>query len=73
MKEEHTLLHEPIELIATSDEFLEMCQLNNFKTLNEILELPVNEMLLKPKFGMRMLKELYSILKSNRLEKYLKE
>lgn len=73
MKEEHPILHKPIETIATSDEFLEMCQINNFKTLSEIIELPVNEMLSKPGFGARMLKELYSILKSYHLEDRIKE
>lgn len=68
-----TILYKPIKNLHASDEFLEMCKQNNFKNLNEILELHVNEMLTKPQFGMRMLKELYSFLKAEGLEKYLKE
>jgi DNA-directed RNA polymerase alpha subunit len=67
------ILYKPIKDLHASDEFLKMCKRNNFKNLNDILELHLNDMLLKPQFGMRMLKELYSFLKAEGLEKLLKE
>lgn len=68
-----TILYKPIKNLHASDEFLDMCNQNSFENLNDILKLHVNEMLKKPQFGMRMLRELYSFLKAEGLEKYLKE
>jgi hypothetical protein len=73
MEAKQEILQKPISEVATSDEFLAMCNRNNFASLNEILGLTVNEMLVKPKFNMRMLKELYQILKSYHLEGAIKE
>lgn len=73
MGADSAILYKPIKDLNASDEFREMCELNNFKNLNDILELHLNEMLLKPQFGMRMLKEFYSFLKAEGLEKLLKE
>ena len=73
MDAKHQILHTPIAEVATSEEFLEMCNQNDFKSLDDIIALTVNEMLAKPKFNMRMLKELYQILKGYQLEKIIKE
>ena len=73
MEAKHQILHIPIAKVATSEEFLAMCNQNDFKSLNDIIALTVNEMLAKPKFNMRMLKELYQILKGYQLEKFIKE
>ena len=67
------ILHKAITHIAMSNDFIEMCKLNGFKTLNEIIQIPVKELLTKPEFNYRMLTELYSILKNQSLEKYLIE
>jgi hypothetical protein len=66
-------LQKPIKSFASSEEFIAMCNLNGFDTLGDILELEVNEMLAKPEFNVRMLMELYSILKNYQLEKCIKE
>jgi hypothetical protein len=73
MEAKNNVLHKPIKTFNPSPEFLEMCNKNEFKTLNEIIYFPVNELLSKPQFNHRILKELYSILKKNKLENTLKE
>lgn len=73
MKEEQTVLLKPLEIFHTSEEFTQMCNINGFKTLGEIVKLEVNEMLVKPEFNLRMLKELYQLLEKYHLEECLKE
>ena len=73
MNEEQPILQKPLEYFAASKEFVGMCNLNGFKTLGEILELDVHKMLTKPEFNVRLLMELYSILKTYRLEECIKE
>ncbi len=73
MKEIHPILQRPLVNFKLSEEFKHMCDLNQFQTLGEILQYQVNEMLRKPEFNLRMLKELYQILEDNHLEGYLKE
>jgi len=73
MNETHPILQQPIESLCMSEEFIHMCYLNHFNSIGEILALQVNEMLKKPEFGMRMLKELYQLLEDNNLERSLKE
>jgi DNA-directed RNA polymerase alpha subunit len=68
METKKLILHRPIAEVASSEEFLKMCDVNNFKSLNEIIALTINEMLRKPKFNLRSLKELYKILKRHHLE-----
>ena len=58
------ILNKDITLISTSEEFLEMARKNYFRTLNDILENKVNDLLKKPLFNYRMLSELGSILQS---------
>jgi hypothetical protein len=59
--------------VAISNDFIEICKLNGFKNLNDIIKIPVKELLTKPEFNYRILTELYSILKSHHLEKCLIE
>jgi DNA-directed RNA polymerase alpha subunit len=73
MRDEHPILVTPIEKIAASVEFVEMCNRNGFKTLSDILEYEAHEMLTKPDFTVRLLIEFYSILKSYKLERRIKE
>ncbi len=67
------ILEYSITQIALSNEFIEMCKVNEFNTLKDILKFPVNALLNKPDFNHRMLIELYSILKMYNLEKHLIE
>jgi DNA-directed RNA polymerase alpha subunit len=67
------LLEKPIEQFQLSIEFLEMCRINNFKKLSEILKYNVSELIDKPGFRMRMLKELIYLLEKYQLEDYLKD
>jgi len=73
VKEDNAILERPLESFSTSEEFGQMCQLNGFNTLREILLLEVNDLLKRPEFNLRMLKELYQLLEDNHLEKVLKE
>ena len=73
MENVQQILNKPIKNFTLSEEFYHMCYLNGFETLDEIIQLQVNEMLRKPEFNLRMVKELYQILENNHLEKYLKE
>jgi hypothetical protein len=73
MNGEYTITEKPIQLLATSQEFQSMCNKNGFKNLNDILELHVNDMLIRPEFNYRMLKELYKILQAYNLTANIKE
>jgi DNA-directed RNA polymerase alpha subunit len=69
----HPILKKDIELVATSEEFLEMARENNFHNLGEILEIRVDDLLKRPLFNYRMLSELGSILQSYGLLELLKD
>jgi hypothetical protein len=73
MNEELSILEKPIQTIATSKEFQEMCSLNGFKNLNGILEYQINYLLTIPGFNHRILKELYQILEVHKLTGKIKE
>lgn len=73
METSHPILTRKIEHIATSDEFLKVCKQNNLLSLEEILHHTTDELLKKPGFNMRMMMELITILKGNKLEYLLKE
>jgi DNA-directed RNA polymerase alpha subunit len=73
IQDQSEILDVPVEHIACSDEFLEMCSINEFKNLRDIIEYPAYELLKKEKFGARMLKELYTILKAYKLQDKLIE
>jgi DNA-directed RNA polymerase alpha subunit len=66
------ILQRPIEWVATSDEFLEMCKANGFSTLGNIIEYTASELLEKPLFNYRMLLELLDLLAAFNLSKKLK-
>lgn len=69
----HPILTKKIEHIATSDEFLAICNQNGFSTIGEMLRYSADELLRKPGFNMHMMMELITILKGNKLEYLLKE
>ena len=69
----HPILEKDIELVATSEEFLEMARENNFHNLGEILEIRVDDLLKRPLFNYRMLSELGSILQFYGLLELLKD
>jgi len=69
----HPILKKDIELVDTSEEFLEMARENNFHNLGEILEIRVDDLLKRPLFNYRMLSELGSILQSYGLLELLKD
>ena len=73
MKTIHPILLKPVEQFKTIEEFQEMCVLNNFKTLADIVKYPASELTKKPGFGMRVLKDLLRILIENNLEKVLED
>ena len=73
MKAIHPILLKPVEQFETIEEFKEMCSLNNFQTLADIVKYPVSQLLKKPGFGMRVLKDLIRILMENKLENVLKD
>ena len=73
MKNVRKELTKPLAHFFLSDEFEEMCSLNGFKTLQDIVENHVSDLLNKPGFTLRILKELIKILERHDLEKYLKD
>lgn len=62
------LLTTPIETLDVSMEFNAMANANNFKSIQEIVQIPVYELLQMPRFTFRVLNELISILQTNKLE-----
>jgi hypothetical protein len=73
MKTVKTELVQPIEHLFISEEFEKMCRLNGFESLKDIVAYPVSDLLNKPGFTMRLLKELIKILESYHLEDVLKD
>ena len=73
MEDQRQILNRSLMKFQLSEEFYHMCILNDFKTLGEIVQLKVKEMLSRPEFNLRMLTELYQLLEDNHLEKCLKE
>jgi DNA-directed RNA polymerase alpha subunit len=73
MMEDLHLLEKPIEQFQASNEFRNMCRINKFKTLNDIVNYRVSKLLEKPEFGMRILLELIHILEKHHLEDFLKD
>ncbi len=64
MKKDHPILYKEIKYLSTSDEFLKMANLNNFQTLQDVLQASFNELMKRPLFDYRMLSELGSMLES---------
>ena len=73
MEDINSILDKPLDQFALSAEFLEMVRINNFKSLGEITQIPVHELLKLPYFGYRVLVELMTILKYYKLESALIE
>jgi len=73
MSSKQQLLKMPISSIQASEEFIEMCILNDFNTLEDIVAFHIKDLQLKPGFDHRMLKELYKILESHNVVDQLKE
>ena len=73
MPKEHPILTKNIELLATSDEFIEMARQNNFENLREITSFSVYELIKLPGMNYRMLAELGDILNGYNLIDIIKE
>lgn len=64
MQKDNPILQKDLELLDTSQEFLLMAKKNNFRSLGDIAEHPVTELMKKPGMNYRMLAELGEILKA---------
>jgi DNA-directed RNA polymerase alpha subunit len=73
MKEKHPILTRPVNELAISDEFLEMARKNHFNNLEDIVKVPVYELVKLPYSGYRILNELIVILKGYGLDSVLIE
>jgi DNA-directed RNA polymerase alpha subunit len=58
----HPILQKAIKNLDVSKEFKAMAKANGFKTLQNILDMPLHELPHKPQSGYRMLKELLDLL-----------
>ncbi|MEO7991497.1 MAG: hypothetical protein ABI663_18235 [Chryseolinea sp.] len=63
----HPILHKTIKNLDVSKEFKAMAKANGFKTLQDILDMPLYELPYKEQSGYRMLKEFLDILESHGL------
>lgn len=73
MQKHNPILEKDIELLETSEEFLLMAKQNKFRTLADIAEHPVTELMRKPGMNYRMLAELGRILKRHDLMEIIDE
>jgi hypothetical protein len=64
MSAEEPILTRSISDFQISDEFKYMCGTNSFRTMGDILQYDTSQLLTRPAFNYRMLKELYSLLKA---------
>lgn len=71
--EANNILKKPIAETGISDEFRKMCDLNGFKTLEDIVIFRAAQLTKKPGFSMHVFKELIVVLKKNGLESRLKD
>jgi len=58
----HPILQKAIKNLDVSKEFKAMAKANGFKTLQNILDMPLHEIPYKPESGYRMLKEFLDLL-----------
>lgn len=58
----HPILQKAIKNLDVSKEFKAMAKANGFKTLQDILDMPLQELPYKPQSGYRMLRELLHLL-----------
>ena len=63
----HPILRKPIQTLEVSGEFKAMAKANGFRTLEDILEGPLNDLPFRKLSGYRMLKEFLDILEQNGL------
>ena len=71
--EEQPIITREIHDFELSVEFNSMCRVNTFQTFGDILIYGTSELLRKPGFNYRMLKELYALLKAMNKQHMLKD
>jgi DNA-directed RNA polymerase alpha subunit len=69
----HLILHKTIKNLDVSKEFKAMAKANGFKTLQNILDMPLHELPYKPQSGYRMLKEFLDMMEEYSLSNLLDE
>lgn len=69
----HSILQKAIKNLDVSKEFKAMAKANGFKTLQDILDMPLHELPYKPQSGYRMLKELLDLLEAHSLSSTIEE
>lgn len=73
MKIKHPILEVPVNDIDVSKEFKDMCALNKFRTLKEIISCSTLELLKRNGFSMHIMMELIDILEKHGLRAALEE
>ncbi len=73
MELNHPVLEKTITSLETSIEFNEMCRINGFTILSEILEFPVHELEKKASMNAHLLIEFMGIMKRFGLEELVRE
>ncbi len=71
--EQEPIITREIHDFEMSAEFESMCRKNTFQTFGDILIYDTSELLRKPGFNYRMLRELYSMLKEMNKQHMLKD
>ncbi|PZR30306.1 MAG: hypothetical protein DI538_22930 [Azospira oryzae] len=69
----HPILQKAIKNLDVSKEFKVMAKANGYKTLQDILGMPLHALPYKPQSGYRMLKEFLDILEINSLSTLVEE
>ncbi len=65
----HSILQKAIKNLDVSKEFKTMAKANGFKTLQNILDIPLHELPYKPQSGYRMLREFLDLLSEHSLNR----
>lgn len=63
----HPILHKAIKNLDVSKEFKAMAKANGYKTLHDILDMPLHELPYKAQSGYRMLREFLDLLSEHSL------
>lgn len=69
----HPILHKAIKNLDVTKEFKTMAKANGYKTLQDILDIPLHELPYKNQSGYRMLKEFLGILDNHSLSQLAEE
>ncbi len=69
----HPILQKAIKTLDVSKEFKAMAKANGFKTLQDILDMPLHELPYKEQSGYRMLKEFLDFLETYSLTTLVEE